>query len=200
MSAPAGRLTGGSAIQLSEDNALTTGTAALVDAVFNTLVGNLTRDQDGNMMATASNVALASFVHVSSQSTYNFQSVSDSIEKLMRDVSTSIMGLRLSQIQTTCTTVDRVNIYVYDQGVLLSAYLAVISVAVAAVAVGLHALKRNGHSGDTSFSGVVLSTRNPTLDRACDGGREKLLALRVKLGRLYSTGRPAFGTASDFAR
>ncbi|KAG8722225.1 hypothetical protein FRC09_006607 [Ceratobasidium sp. 395] len=200
MTTTAGRPTGGSAIQLTDSNAVTTGAAALVDAVFNTLVGNLTRDQNGNMMATSSNVALASFVQVSNQSTYTFQSVSDSIEQLMRDVSLSTMGLRLAQIQTTCTTVDRVNIYVYDQGVLISSYLAVVAVALAAVAVGLHALKRNGHSGDTSFSGVLLSTRNPTLDRACDGGREKLLTLRVKLGRLYSTGRPAFGTASDFAR
>ncbi|KAG9074496.1 hypothetical protein FRC06_010639 [Ceratobasidium sp. 370] len=197
MKATAGRPIGGS-IQLSENNALTTGSASLVDAVFNTLVGNLTRDPSGN--GTTSNVALASFVHMSNQSAYTFQSVPEGVQQLMRDVSTSIMGLRLAETQTTCTMVNRVNIFIYDQGVLLASYLAAAAVAIAVAAVGLYALKKNGHSGDTSFSGVVLSTRNPTLDRACEGGRERLLALRVKFGRLHSTGRPAFGTASDFAR
>ncbi|KAG8738160.1 hypothetical protein FRC10_007219 [Ceratobasidium sp. 414] len=175
MTGIAGHPIGGS-IQLSENNALTTGSASLVDAVFNTLVGNLTRDQSGN--TTTSNVALASFVHMSNQSTYTFQSVPESIQQLMRDVGTSIMGLGLAETQTTCTIVNRVNIYRYDQGVLIASYLAVVAVAIAVVAVGLHALKKNGHSGDTSFSGVVLSSRNPTLDRACEGGRERLLALR----------------------
>ncbi|KAG8714089.1 hypothetical protein FRC08_012376 [Ceratobasidium sp. 394] len=199
MTATAGRPIGGT-IQLSENNALATGSASIVDAVFNALVGNLTRDPSGNGTTMTSTVALASFVHMSNLSAYTFQSVPESVQQLMRDVSTSLMGLRLAETQTTCTMVNRVNIYIYDQGVLLASYLAVIALALAVVAVGLHALKKNGHSGDTSFSGVVLSTRNPTLDRACEGGRERLLALRVKFGRLRSTGRPAFGTASDFVR
>jgi hypothetical protein len=199
MTAPAGRPTGGSGIQLSDANALTTGAAAIVDATFNTLVGNLTRDQNGNLLTSASNVALASFVHMSGQSACDFKLVRESVEQLMRDVSASAMGLRLVQTQATCVTVDRVNVYLYDQGVLIASYLAAVAVAIAAVAVGLHALKANGHSGDTSFSGVVLSTRNPTLDRACEDGRESLLALRVRFGRL-SNGRPAFGIDDDFLR
>ncbi|QRV95063.1 hypothetical protein RhiJN_23081 [Ceratobasidium sp. AG-Ba] len=200
MTAPAGRPAGGGSIQMSDNNALTTGTAAIVDAVYNTLTGTLAQTQSGSVSSSNLNVALAPFAHVSSQSAYTFDSVSERVEQLMRDTSLGLMGLRLAMTETTCITLSQVNVYVYDQGVLIASYLAAAGVAVAAVAVGLHALKRNGHAGDTSFSGVVLSTRNPTLDRACEDGRERLLTLRVKLGRLQSTGRPAFGTASDFSR
>lgn len=197
MTALASRPVGG-VIQASDANAVITGAAAIVDATFNTLTGNITRDRSGALISPTSSVVLAPFVYASNQSVYTFDSVPQNMEQLMRDVSMSAIGLNLAQVQTKCTRVDQVNVYVYERGILLSCYLAAISVAVAILAVGLHALKRNGHSGDTSFSGITLSTRNPTLDRVCEGGRDRLLELRIKFARLRRNGRPAFGDASDF--
>lgn len=199
MTSPAGRPPGGAAMQLTGDSALRTGAAALIDATFGTLLGNLTRDQTtGNILPSDSKVGLAWFARSSNQSMFDFSQVPQSVEQLMRNVVMSVMGLGISQAETTCVILDRANIYDYDQSVLISAYLAAVAVALTALGVGLYALKKNGHPGDTSFSGVVLSTRNPTLDHASEGGRQRLLALRVRFGALRATGRPAFGTATDF--
>ncbi|KAF8594642.1 hypothetical protein BDV93DRAFT_549158 [Ceratobasidium sp. AG-I] len=197
MTAVASRPVGG-VIQVSVPNAVVTGAAAIVDATFNALIGSVTRDQSGALLSPTSHAVLASFAHASSQSTYTFDFVPRNLEQLMNDVSLSTIGLGLNHIQTQCIKVDQVNVYVYEQGILISCYLAAVAIAVAILVVGLHALKQNGHSGDTSFSGVILSTRNPTLDLACEGGRDKLLELRVKFATLRANGRPAFGNVSDF--
>ncbi|EUC56602.1 transmembrane protein, putative [Rhizoctonia solani AG-3 Rhs1AP] len=116
----------------------------------------------------------------------------------MQNVIISTVGFRMFQTEATCVTVDRANVYLYDAGVLISAYVAVVCVAITALGLGLYALKKNGHPGDTSFSGIVLATRNPTLDRICEGGRVQLLESRVKFGLLRSNERPAFGDSNDF--
>lgn len=195
---PAGRPVGGSAMQLTSESALDTGVAALIDATFGVLVGNLTEDQGGNLLPTTSKIALASFARTTNQSMFDFSQVAKSVDDLIWNVVVGAVGLGITQTNGTCDVTDQVNVYVYDQGVLLGAYLAVLGVAMAALGVGLHALKKNGHSGDTSFSGVILSTRNPTLDQACEGGRQELLATRIRFGFLRANDRPAFGTADDF--
>lgn len=192
----AGRPAG--AMQLTSENALNTGVAALIDATFETLTGNLTEAQDGGLLPTTSKIALASFVQGTSQSMFDFSQVLLSVEQLIWNVVLGTLGLGITVTNGTCDVTDQVNVYVYDVGVLIGAYLAVACVAIAALGIGLIALKRNGHSGDTSFSGVVLSTRNPTLDQACEGGRQELLATRIKFGTLRTNDRPAFGTADDF--
>ncbi|KAG8711968.1 hypothetical protein FRC11_001346 [Ceratobasidium sp. 423] len=185
------------AMNLANDDPLLIGAAALIDATFDTLAGNLTQDQSGNLLSPTSNAALAPFVNSVNQTSFSFTNVSENVEQLMQNVVISVIGLGIFQTEATCVNVDRVNVYLYDEGILISAYVAAVCVAIAALGVGLYALKMNGHPGDTSFSGIVLATRNSTLDHVCEGGRERLLALRVKFGILRSNERPAFGEPND---
>ncbi|KAF8684612.1 hypothetical protein RHS04_01369 [Rhizoctonia solani] len=188
----------GGSMSLVNDNPLLTGAAALIDATFDVFTGNLSQDQNGNLLSPSSNAALASFINPSEQAPFIFVNISDNVERLMQNVVISIISLELFQTETTCFAVDRVNVYLYDQSVLVNAYVIVICVAIVTLGVGIYALRDNGHSSDTSFSGFVLATRNPTLDQACEGGRKQLLTLRIKFGILRSDGRPAFGRPSEF--
>ncbi|KAL5640432.1 hypothetical protein ACGC1H_007623 [Rhizoctonia solani] len=197
MTSTAGR-PAGVTMNLVNDDPLLTGAAALIDATFDSLTGNLAQGRDGNIVSPSSNAALASFVNPSSQASFDFTNVSENVEQLMQNVVISTIGFRIFQTETTCVVVNRVNVYLYDEGVLISAYVAVVCVAISALGLGLYALKKNGHPGDTSFSGIVLATRNPTLDHICEDGRVQLLASRVKFGLLRSNERPAFGDPDDF--
>jgi hypothetical protein len=197
MVSPAGR-PAGSVMNLIKDDSLLTGAAALIDATFDILTGNLTQDLDGNILSPSSSVTLASFISPNDQASFNFMEVLNSVERLMQNIVISAIGLRIFQTETTCLAVDRINVYLYDEGVLISAYVAVVCIAIATLGIGVYALGQNGHPGDTSFSGIVLATRNPTLDHICEGGRQRLLAFRIKFGSLSSDGRPAFGEPNDF--
>ncbi|CAE6360172.1 unnamed protein product [Rhizoctonia solani] len=197
MVSPAGR-PAGSVMNLINDDPLLTGAAALIDATFDILTGNLTQDRSGNLLSPSSNAALASFISPTGQTSFNFVDVSDNVKRLMQNVVISTIGLGIFQTGTTCFALDRVNVYLYDQSVLINAYVAVVCIAIATLGIGIYALRENGHPGDTSFSGIVLATRNPTLDHICQGGRRRLLAFKIKFGLLRSDGRPAFGEASDF--
>ncbi|CAE6477426.1 unnamed protein product, partial [Rhizoctonia solani] len=115
----------GVTMNLVNDDPLLTGAAALIDATFDSLTGNLAQGRDGNIVSPSSNAALASFVNPSSQASFDFTNVSENVEQLMQNVVISTIGFRIFQTETTCVVVNRVNVYLYDEGVLISAYVAV---------------------------------------------------------------------------
>ncbi|KAH7339029.1 hypothetical protein B0J17DRAFT_659513 [Rhizoctonia solani] len=86
----------GAAMNLANDDPLLTGAAALIDATFDTLTGNLTQDRSGNLVAPSSNAALAPFILPANQASFSFTNVSENVEQLMRNV---VIGLMF-----TCTT------------------------------------------------------------------------------------------------
>lgn len=77
-------------------------------------------------------------------------------------------------VSVPCTKSRRVNLFHYQPRDLWAGYAIVIAVALACLAVGFNALQENGVASDTGFSRIMVTTRNPTLDRlsvgACLGG------------------------------
>jgi hypothetical protein len=80
-------------------------------------------------------------------------------------------------------------------------------VSLLAVVGGCYMLYDNGVDGDMSFSQLVATTRNPTLDRECSGAglggeyiSERFLQLRLRFGILrdYGEGMQAGTTKVSF--
>ncbi|KAF2708845.1 hypothetical protein K504DRAFT_477276 [Pleomassaria siparia CBS 279.74] len=73
-----------------------------------------------------------------------------------------------------CERTRRDNVYVYHAGGLWIGYAIAVAVALASILVGAWSIFQNGVSSDIQFSRIMVTTRNPTLDRlsvgACLGG------------------------------
>lgn len=76
------------------------------------------------------------------------------------------------------------NFYLYSEGYLIIAYMTAIGVTVACVTVGFFALWRNGVSQNTSFSSVLMTTRNPELDRLAIGHCLGAEPLKKEIGKV----------------
>jgi hypothetical protein len=61
------------------------------------------------------------------------------------------------------------NYYFYGPTALLGAYMSALAVTIACVVVGFFALRQNGVPQNNSFSSVLMTTRNPELDRLAVG-------------------------------
>ncbi|KAB8079297.1 hypothetical protein BDV29DRAFT_199877 [Aspergillus leporis] len=66
------------------------------------------------------------------------------------------------------------NYYFYGPTALLGAYMSALAVTIACVVVGFFALRQNGVPQNNSFSSVLMTTRNPELDRLA-GDIDKVL-------------------------
>lgn len=95
------------------------------------------------------------------------------IEELSRNLTLSFFSAdRLwmpGGINTTVNIGSTPNIYKYNSTNLFWAYGLAIAVTVVSVAVGMRALVVNGVSHETSFSSILCSTRNRTLDDLTSG-------------------------------
>jgi len=65
-------------------------------------------------------------------------------------------------------------IYAYDAVTLWEGYACAIGITMIGVIVGGYMLYRNGVAGEMTFSQVLVTTRNPTLDKICEGYRRYL--------------------------
>lgn len=127
-------------------------------------------------------------------------SVPRAVEELSRNVSLSLMSSeffsnvsRAHEVRVDETT----NYYLYDETGLLRAYGVAVAVALACVCVGAHAYIANGYSASSSFSSVLLTTRNADLDRLavgqCLGSQRAPAELRrtvLRFGVIKLTGGP----------
>ncbi|KAH0563524.1 hypothetical protein GP486_001904 [Trichoglossum hirsutum] len=91
-----------------------------------------------------------------------------------------------SNTSVPCNKTRHLNLYNYHAEGLWIGYALVVAAAAACVAIGAYSIKENGISSDTMFSRILVTTRNPTLDRlangACLGGDPFPKALKqVKL-------------------
>lgn len=98
-------------------------------------------------------------------------------------------------LNTTCSVHEEMNVYRYDAPKLLVAYAITTVVGMVIAALGFHALSVNGVASDSTFSTILLTTRNPTLDLlgegSCIGGNplpDHLKMKKLRFGELHDTG------------
>lgn len=89
------------------------------------------------------------------------------------------------------------NFYSYDKSTLLTAYLASLSVVLLWMGIGAFALWSNGITSNTSFSAILLTTRNADLDALAQGHclgadplPDEIAGVKLRFGRL-TRGEPA---------
>ncbi|KAI5456671.1 hypothetical protein BGZ63DRAFT_408815 [Mariannaea sp. PMI_226] len=103
------------------------------------------------------------------------KSVGELIEELSRNVTLSLFSaeeiLVLNDTKATVNTTTNVNIYSYNRQNLILTYVITFVLALIGVVIGGVTYYRNGVSYQNSFSSVMLTTRNPSLDRLTTGHR-----------------------------
>lgn len=94
-----------------------------------------------------------------------------------------------------CMTTKHVNLYDYAAWRLVIVYAISVAIALLMAVMGFVALGRNGMTGNTSFSSILRTTRNPTLDRLMAGGcfgggpmSPELSELRLRFGEVGLVG------------
>lgn len=114
------------------------------------------------------------------------------IEELSHNLTISLLSISNLKVAMETRRTYVYLAYQYSQSTLLITYLAAGSATFVSLLIGLHALWSNGIASDVSFSRVLVTTRNPTLDRlsesSCLGGDpfpRSLLKTRLKFGELW---------------
>ncbi|KAF1966163.1 hypothetical protein BU23DRAFT_487420 [Bimuria novae-zelandiae CBS 107.79] len=110
--------------------------------------------------------------------TYPRQDLPEAIQQTMEDMLISLLSderLVVAQKQAVpCTKTQSVSVYKYKREGLWVGYAFAVAAALLCLAVGGWAIHQNGVASDTLFSRILVTTRNPTLDRlsvgACLGG------------------------------
>ncbi|CBF83110.1 hypothetical protein AN3244.2 [Aspergillus nidulans FGSC A4] len=127
------------------------------------------------------------------------------IEDLSHNLTYNLLSLNAANTTVDVLDLTSRNFYIYDQEYLILAYMTALGVTVACIIIGFFALRRNGVSQRTSFSSVLMTTRNPDLDRLAVGhclGAEPLEKeigkVLLQYGEIESPGQrhkhAAFGT------
>ncbi|KAL4960142.1 uncharacterized protein BDV14DRAFT_211835 [Aspergillus stella-maris] len=91
------------------------------------------------------------------------------IEDLSRNFTFSLLSLNGGRTITNVTDLTLRNFYTYNSRNLLLAYATSLGVSVACIIVGCLALWHNGISQSTSFSSILMTTRNTKLDSLAVG-------------------------------
>ncbi|KAJ4301677.1 hypothetical protein N0V90_003770 [Kalmusia sp. IMI 367209] len=115
---------------------------------------------------------------MNAERTYPLPNLPDEIQSVFEDMIISLLSephLVVAQTQAVpCRKSQYVNVYVYKREGLWIGYALAVAVAFVCLLVGGWAIHQNGVASDTLFSRILVTTRNPTLDRlsvgACLGG------------------------------
>ncbi|RDW60438.1 uncharacterized protein DSM5745_10896 [Aspergillus mulundensis] len=127
------------------------------------------------------------------------------IEDLSHNFTYSLLSLNAGNDRVPMTVSTPRNFYSYSRANLLIAYAVALGATVACVIVGFLALHENGVSQSTSFSSVLLTTRNPELDQlavghclGADPVAKEIGNVRLRFGELQNEDprykHAAFGT------
>ncbi|KAF4178548.1 hypothetical protein CNMCM8927_002918 [Aspergillus lentulus] len=95
--------------------------------------------------------------------------LAQAIEDLSHNFTYSLLSLNGGNTTVKVTDLTYRNYYFYGRTALLGAYMCALAVTIACVVVGFFSLRRNGVSQNNSFSSVLMTTRNPELDRLAVG-------------------------------
>ncbi|KAJ7657264.1 hypothetical protein DFH06DRAFT_1297931 [Mycena polygramma] len=138
--------------------------AAVKDAVSTSLQGSVFQDKQTGL--AASGLALYSILANNTIPTNPVFSTDTPqlIEQLLTNTTLSLIARNLWSARVAADVVRSTNVFVYEPHALWAGYGTAIGATLLAMAVGLHALWRNGGGGGKAFSLIVATTRNPALD------------------------------------
>lgn len=188
------------------------GSYALFDTFTEILTGSILRDRDPTPYAfeDLSNTTITTLTRVESTSAASngrlfaieTTLILDGLSTMALKMGTALILRRDHEFSATTTTTCRIfddyNVYAYASHKLLITYGVVVAVGFVMAGIGLAALGMNGIASDTSFSTVLLATRNPSLDRLTAGGCIGGKPLPAELGKLkLRFGELAIGTSVD---
>ncbi|KAI1806498.1 hypothetical protein F4811DRAFT_132375 [Daldinia bambusicola] len=124
--------------------------------------------------------------------------LASAIENLSRNFTYSLLtynNWRNFTTEVPITVPTPKNFYYYNSRTLLSAYSVAIAITLLCVCVGFVALMKNGYTSSLSFSTVLLTTRNPDLDRLSMGNTlgaqplpTRIRATKLQFGTLAPEG------------
>lgn len=188
------------------------------EIIGNLLTGYITEDQS---VTTDSQIGLSSFVDWST----GFPTLPDdfptTIEGFMTNVTLSLLSLLNSDANVS---VHALNIsskpivemlvpanvtsypstYAYSLVVLWQIYSTALGFGLICVVLGSSMLYTNGVTGQLSFSQVLVTTRNPTLDRISQGAElggkyitDQVQKVKVRYGKLVQIESVGFGTEDE---
>lgn len=122
-------------------------------------------------IANSTSGATTTFANLFSDWMCRAGSVPGAIEDLSHNLTISVLSSALLARDTTAnvTVHSAATFYSYNWRNLVMAYAVAVAAALLCVGVGFHALFANGYSAGASFSSILLTTRNPDLDRLAQG-------------------------------
>jgi hypothetical protein len=120
--------------------------------------------------------------------------LASAIEGLSHNLTLSLLSIsNMTALVEAESTTTRL-VYAYTRMALVLSYSIAVAATLFCLVIGLVALWRNGIASDVSFSRVLVTTRNPTLDNisrgSCLGGDpypRHLRKTKLKFGELWSS-------------
>jgi hypothetical protein len=169
---------------------------------------------NGGIEANASGIAEAA-IPVTEKALTRGLTMGQLIEELSRNLTLSYFSSDSTWlpggINTTVNVARTPNIYNYNSTNLVWTYGLAVGVTIMSFAIGMRALNVNGVSHETSFSSIMCSTRNETLDHITTGSSlaavppsEKVEETKLRFGLLNRNGetqglikRVGFGVTNE---
>lgn len=147
---------------------------ALAQLLRNFLGGSVSYSK--NLFVTSSDISETRLIDA--KTTYPQQDLAEAIQTVFEDMIVSLLSDRnliVAQKQAVpCDKSQTVSVYKYKREGLWVGYAIAVAAALLCLVVGGWAIHQNGVASDTLFSRILVTTRNPTLDRlsvgACLGG------------------------------
>lgn len=169
----------------------------LIEGIYDVLLGRMSYTMDQSQVVENTTITSTRLTDsVLSRSIYwKFKFTKDlhrAIEELSHNLTLSLFSITdITTEAATLSTTTRL-VFQYSRGTLIWTYSAAAAATLVCLIIGMAALRRNGIASDVSFSRVLVTTRNPELDRishsACLGGDpfpEKLYQTRLRFGELW---------------
>lgn len=111
-------------------------------------------------------------------SSYAVENLMEEVQSMYEDMLVTLMAepylVIASHTNVSCTRRKNVNTFIYHREGLWIGYALAVAVAFLFLLIGGWSIWENGVSSDTQFSRIMVTTRNPTIDRlsvgACLGG------------------------------
>ncbi|KAF2083437.1 hypothetical protein K490DRAFT_51695 [Saccharata proteae CBS 121410] len=154
----------------------------------NFLRGSIAHKSDGTYLLTRSDISETRLINP--ETSYPVEDLQAQIQTFYEDMILTLLSephlIIASNKSVPCTKFRSVIVFQYNVGSLWTGYAIAIAVTLAFLIVGGCSILSNGVASDTRFSRIMVTTRNPTIDRlsvgACLGGDPFPLDLRkVKL-------------------
>jgi len=168
--------------QLANFYAIEQAVEELLQGSITLINSGLVNEEPSISVSGDSLVTLWSFVNTNNTSADNPltfpTNFAQRLEELLMNITISITnlhqgsGLRASPAtysSANATIVSYPSLFVYSPRTLWEIYGTALALGCICVAIGLYLLFKSGLSADMSFSQIMVTTRNPRLDRLCHG-------------------------------